>query len=97
MKAIVLSLILALSPTVAMSLDVRSQEILEERTCQYLKSGLTLGETIRAIRYAVNQSGTQKTQYELINIAIDESNRLTTKKIIINAIMNRCPEFSPRD
>ncbi|NCQ93689.1 MAG: hypothetical protein DWQ58_25430 [Microcystis aeruginosa TA09] len=56
MKAIVLSLIVVLSPTVALALDTQTTEILEKRTCQYLKSGWTPGETMRAIRAAVYQN-----------------------------------------
>ena len=96
MKAIVLSLILVLSPTVALSLDNQTQEILEKRTCQYLKSGWTLGETTVAIRYAVNQNGRPRSGYEGVNILIDEFNRLMTEKILVNA-KNRCPEFFPRN
>ena len=96
MKAIVLSLILVLSPTVALSLDNQTQEILEKRTCQYLKSGLTLGETTVAIRYAVEQNSSSRTQYEQINIWRDYFNDKTTRRILVNA-KKRCPEFFPRN
>jgi hypothetical protein len=96
MKAIVLSLILVLSPTVALSLDAQTQEILEKRTCQYLKSGWTLGETARAIRYAVEQNGNPRSQYEEINIWRDYVNNERTKEILVNA-KKRCPEFFPRN
>lgn len=96
MKAIVLSLIIVLSPTVALSLDNQTQEILEKRTCQYLKSGLTLGETTVAIRYAVNQNGRPRSEFEGVNILIDEFNRLMTEKILENA-KKRCPQLFPRN
>ena len=98
MKAIVLSLILVLSPTVALSLDNQTQEILEKRTCQYLKSGWTLGETMGAIRTAVHRN--ERRVYigpgigsEITDILHDEAVRLSTRKIMINALANRCPEF----
>ena len=96
MKAIVLSLIIVLSPTVALSLDTQTQEILEERTCQYLKSGLTLGETMGAIRYAVEQNSSSRSQYEPINIWRDYFINERTRKIFVNA-KKRCPEFFPRN
>lgn len=96
MKAIVLSLIIVLSPTVALSLDAQTQEILEKRTCQYLKSGWTLGETARAIRYAVEQNSSSRTQYEEINIWRDYLNNERTREILANA-KKKCPEFFPRN
>lgn len=96
MKAIVLSLIIVLSPTVALSLDNQTQEILEKRTCQYLKSGLTLGETTVAIRYAVEQNSSSRSQYEQINIWRDYFNNERTREILVNA-KKRCPEFFPRN
>ena len=96
MKAIILSLIVVLSPTVALSLDNQTQEILEKRTCQYLKSGLTLGETMGAIRAAVEQNSSSRTQYEQINIWRDYFNDKTTRRILVNA-KKRCPEFFPRN
>jgi hypothetical protein len=96
MKAIILSLIVVLSPTVALSLDNQTQEILEKRTCQYLKSGWTLGETAVAIRYAVEQNSSSRTQYEQINIWRDYFNDKTTRRILVNA-KKRCPEFFPRN
>jgi hypothetical protein len=66
MKAILFSLILAFSPAVALAntpspLDARTQEILEKRFCQYLKSGWTPGEAIKATKYAVEQNYTRET------------------------------------
>jgi hypothetical protein len=105
MKAMVFSLILALSPTVALSdkastgLDPRTQEILERRTCQYLKSDFTLRETIRAITYHVNENmilprgvGTSLGA-ELNNIMVDYIVRDNAEKIIENAIKARCRKF----
>lgn len=83
-------------PTVALSLDSQTQEILEKRTCQYLKSGLTLGETTVAIRYAIEQNSSSRTQYEQINIWRDYFNDKTTRRILVNA-KKRCPEFFPRN
>jgi hypothetical protein len=101
MKAIVLSLIIVLSPTVALSLDAQTQETLEKRTCQYLKSGWTLGETMGAIRSAVYQN--ERRMYigpgvgsEITDILHDEAVRLSTRKILVNA-KKRCPEFFPRN
>ena len=102
MKAIILSLIVVLSPTVALSLDNQTQEILEKRTCQYLKSGLTLGETMGAIRSAVYQNerriylGTGSGS-EIMYILRDEIVRNSTRRVMINALANRCPEFLPRN
>lgn len=102
MKAIVLSLIIVLSPTVALSLDNQTQEILEKRTCQYLKSGWTLGETMGAIRSAVYRN--ERRMYvgpgvgsEITDILHDEAVRLSTRKVMMNALENRCPEFLPRN
>ena len=99
MKKIVLSLsllFLGMMPTVALSLDAQTQEILEKRTCDYLKSGRTLGETAGAIRYAVEQNSSSRTQYEQINIWRDYFNDKTTRRILVNA-KKRCPEFFPRN
>lgn len=97
MRKIVLSLLfLGIIPTVALSLDNQTQEILEKRTCQYLKSGLTLGETMGAIRYAVEQNSSSRSQYELINIWRDYFNNETIKQILVNA-KKRCPEFFPHN
>jgi hypothetical protein len=102
MKAIILSLIIVLSPTVALSLDAQTQETLEKRTCQYLKSGWTLGETMGAIRSAVYQN--ERRMYigpgvgsEITDILHDEAVRLSTRKVMMNALVNRCPEFLPRN
>ena len=102
MKAIVLSLIIVLSPTVALSLDAQTQETLEKRTCQHLKSGWTLGETMGAIRSAVYQN--ERRMYigpgvgsEITDILHDEAVRLSTRKVMMNALVNRCPEFLPRN
>ena len=102
MKAIVLSLIIVLSPTVALSLDAQTQETLEKKTCQYLKSGWTLGETMGAIRSAVYQN--ERRMYigpgvgsEITDILHDEAVRLSTRKVMMNALVNRCPEFLPRN
>ena len=95
MKAIILSLLfLGMLPTVALSLDDQTQEILEKRTCQYLKSGWTLGETARAIRYAVEQNSSSRSEDELINIWRDYFNNERTKTILVNA-RKRCPELFP--
>ena len=97
MKKIILSLLfLGMMPTVALSLDNQTQEILEKRTCQYLKSGLTLGETMGAIRYAVEQNSSSRSQYEPINIWRDYFINERTRKISVNA-KKRCPEFFPRN
>ena len=102
MKAIVLSLILVLSPTVALSLDAQTTEILEKRTCQYLKSGLTLGETARAISSAVFPDVTARVNpgtgsgSEIMYILRDEIVRGKTEAILKNA-KKRCPQFFPRN
>ena len=99
MKKIVLSLsllFLGMMPTVALSLDAQTQEILEKRTCDYLKSGWTLGETARAIRYAVEQNSGTRSQYEEMNIWRDYVNNQRTREIFENA-KKRCPEFFPRN
>ncbi|CCI01758.1 MAG: hypothetical protein O9324_06315 [Microcystis sp. LE19-84.1B] len=97
MRKIILSLLfLGMMPTVALSLDAQTTEILEKRTCQYLKSGLTLGETARAIRYAVEQNGNPRSQYEEINILRDYSNNEATRKILENA-KKRCPQLFSRE
>ena len=97
MKAIILSLLfLGALPTAALSLDNQTQEILEKRTCQYLKFGWTLGETARAIRYAVEQNSSSRSEYELVNILRDRLNDEITKKILVNA-RKRCPQFFPRN
>ena len=82
----------------ALSLDAQTQEILEKRTCQYLKSGWTLGETMWAIRVAVYQN--ERRMYigpgvgsEITDILHDEAVRLSTRRVMINALENRCPEF----
>ena len=102
MKAIILSLIVVLSPTVALSLDNQTQGILEKRTCDYLKSGWTLGETMGAIRAAVYRN--ERRMYvgpgvgsEITDILHDEAVRLSTRKVMMNALVNRCPEFLPRN
>jgi hypothetical protein len=97
MRKIVLSLLfLGMMPTAALSLDAQTQEILEKRTCQYLKSGLTLRETMGAIRYAVEQNSSSRSQYELINIWRDYFINERTRKIFVNA-KKRCPEFFLRN
>ena len=97
MRKIILSLLfLGMMPTVALSLDNQTQEILEKRTCDYLKSGRTLGETARAIRYAVEQNSGTRSQYEEMNIWRDYVNNQRTREILVNA-KKRCPEFFPRN
>jgi hypothetical protein len=97
MRKIALSLLfLGMMPTVALSLDTQTQEILEKRTCQYLKSGLTLGETMGAIRYAVEQNSSSRSQYEPINIWRDYFINERIRKILENA-KKRCPEFFSRN
>ena len=99
MKKIILSLLfLGMLPTVVLSLDAQTQETLEKRTCQYLKSGWTLGETMRAIKAAVYQN--ERRMYigpgvgsEITDILHDEAVRLSTRKVMVNALENRCPEF----
>ena len=103
MRKIILSILFLMSmPTVALSLDAQTQEILEKRTCQYLKSGLTLRETMGAIRVAVYQN--ERRMYigpgvgsEITDILHDEAVRLSTRKVMMNALENRCPEFFPRN
>ena len=101
MKKIILSLLfLGMMPTVALSLDAQTTEILEKRTCQYLKSGLTLGETARAIRYAVYQNerietGTEP-ESELVHIFVDGVVQIQTEAILKNA-KKRCPQLFPRN
>ena len=97
MRKIVLSLLfLGMMPTVALSLDKQTQEILEKRTCDYLKSEWTLGETMGAIRSAVYQNGSPRSQYEEMNIWRDYVNNQRTREILVNA-KKRCPEFFPRN
>lgn len=89
-------------PTVALSLDNQTQEILEKRTCDYLRSGWTLGETARAIRYAVFPYATARvgtgtgSGSEILYILRDEIVRGQTEAIFKNA-KKRCPEFFPRN
>jgi hypothetical protein len=103
MRKIVLSLLfLGMMPTVALSLDNQTQEILEKRTCQYLKSGLTLGETTSAISSAVFPYATARvgtgtgSGSEILYILRDEIVRGQTEAILENA-KKRCPEFFPRN
>jgi hypothetical protein len=97
MKKIILSLLfLGVLPAVALSLDKQTQEILEKRTCDYLKSEWTLGETMGAIRSAVYQNGSPRSQYEEMNIWRDYVNNQRTREILVNA-KKRCPEFFPRN
>jgi hypothetical protein len=103
MRKIVLSLLfLGMMPTVALSLDTQTQEILEKRTCQYLKSGLTLGETTSAISSAVFPYATARvgtgtgSGSEILYILRDEIVRGQTEAILVNA-KKRCPEFFPRN
>lgn len=97
MRKIVLSILFLMGmPTVALSLDNQTQEILEKRTCDYLRYGWTLGETTVAIRYAIEQNSSSRTQYEQINIWRDYFNDKTTRRILVNA-KKRCPEFFPRN
>ena len=103
MRKIVLSLLfLGMMPTVALSLDTQTQEILEKRTCQYLKSGLTLGETTSAISSAVFPYATARvgtgtgSGSEILYILRDEIVRGQTEAILENA-KKRCPEFFPRN
>jgi ribonucleotide reductase beta subunit family protein with ferritin-like domain len=103
MRKIVLSLLfLGMMPTVALSLDNQTQEILEKRTCQYLKSGLTLGETTSAISSAVFPYATARvgtgtgSGSEILYILRDEIVRGQTEAILVNA-KKRCPEFFPRN
>jgi hypothetical protein len=99
MKKIILSLLfLGMMPTVALSLDNQTQEILEKRTCQYLKSGLTLGETTSAISSAVFPYATARvgtgtgSGSEILYILRNEIVRGQTEAILENA-KKRCPEF----
>jgi hypothetical protein len=103
MRKIVLSLLfLGMMPTVALSLDTQTQEILEKRICQYLKSGLTLGETTSAISSAVFPYATARvgtgtgSGSEILYILRDEIVRGQTEAILVNA-KKRCPEFFPRN
>ena len=103
MRKIVLSLLfLGMMPTVALSLDNQTQEILEKRTCQYLKSGLTLGDTTSAISSAVFPYATARvgtgtgSGSEILYILRDEIVRGQTEAILVNA-KKRCPEFFPRN
>jgi hypothetical protein len=103
MRKIILSLLfLGMMPTEALSLDNQTQEILEKRTCQYLKSGLTLGETTSAISSAVFPYATARvgtgtgSGSEILYILRDEIVRGQTKAILENA-KKRCPEFFPRN
>lgn len=103
MKKIILSLLfLGMMPTAALSLDNQTQEILEKRTCDYLKSGWTLGETARAISSAVFPYATARvgtgtgSGSEILYILRDEIVRGQTEAILINA-KKRCPEFFPRN
>ena len=102
MKAVLISLIFVLSPTAALSntlrpLDTHTQEILEKRTCQHLKSGLTLGETVNAIKYAVEQNNSRDPSSTLQREVNDIINKARTEMIVKNALKNRCPEFLPRN
>ena len=89
-------------PTEALSLDNQTQEILEERTYQYLKSGLTLGETMGAISSAVFPYATARvgtgtgSGSEILYILRDEIVRGQTEAILENA-KKRCSEFFPRN
>ena len=97
MKKIILSLLfLGMMPTVVLSLDNQTQEILEGRTCDYLKSGWTLGETMEKIRVAVEQNSGTRSQYEEMNIWRDYVNNQRTREILVNA-KKRCPESFPRN
>ena len=97
MRKIILSLLfLGMMPTVALSLDNQTQEILEKRTCDYLKSGWTLGETTVAIRYAIEQNSGTRSQYEEMNIWRDYVNNQRTREILENA-KKRCPQLFPRN
>jgi|688.fasta_scaffold10012_9 hypothetical protein len=103
MRKIILSLLfLGMMPTEALSLDNQTQEILEKRTCQYLKSGLTLRETTSAISSAVFPYATARvgtgtgSGSEILYILRDEIVRGQTKAILENA-KKRCPEFFPRN
>jgi hypothetical protein len=103
MRKIILSLLfLGMMPTEALSLDNQTQEILEKRTCQYLKSGLTLRETTSAISSAVFPYATARvgtgtgSGSEILYILRDEIVRGQTKAILENA-KKRCPEFFSRN
>ena len=97
MRKIILSLLfLGMMPTVALSLDNQTQVSLEGRTCDYLKSGWTLGETARAIRYAVEQNSGTRSQYEEMNIWRDYVNNQRTREILVNA-KKQCPQLFPRN
>jgi hypothetical protein len=103
MRKIILSLLfLGMMPTEALSLDNQTQEILEKRTCQYLKSGLTLRETTSAISSAVFPYATARvgtgtgSGSEILYILRDEIVRGQTEAILENA-KKRCPEFFPRN
>lgn len=103
MKKIILSLLfLGMMPTAALSLDNQTQEILEKRTCDYLKSGWTLGETAMAISSAVFPYATARvgtgtgSGSEILYILRDEIVRGQTEAILINA-KKRCPQLFPRN
>lgn len=103
MKKIILSLLfLGMMPTAALSLDNQTQEILEKRTCDYLKSGWTLGETARAISSAVFPYATARvgtgtgSGSEILYILRDEIVRGQTEAILVNA-KKRCPQLFPRN
>lgn len=109
MKAVLLSLVLVLSPTVALcnpsnSLDPSTQAILEQRFCQYLKSGLTLAETVKVIGYQVKQNLPAVSRLrretgsgaEILYILADELVRSNTVAVFRGTLKNRCPEFLPR-
>ena len=106
MKAVLLSLVLILLPNVALSnpssfLDPRTQAILEQRFCQYLKSGWTPREAIEVIRYQVERNLPAISRFrretgsmaQLGDLVADQLVGTYTVAVLRNALENRCPEF----
>ena len=100
MKTVLLSLILVLSPTVALAeITPQTREILKKRVCLYLKSGFTRTETINQMAYHVSEhypylGGVGNSPAaDLNNIMANYIFKTEAIEITFEAIKTKCPQF----
>jgi hypothetical protein len=100
MKTVLLSLILVLSPTVALAeITPQTREILKKRVCLYLKSGFTTQEVLNQMAYHVSEhypylGGVGNSLgADLNNIMADYIFKTEAIEITFEAIKTKCPQF----
>lgn len=100
MKTVLLSLILVLSPTVALAdITPQTREILKKRVCLYLKSGFTRTETINQMAYHVSEHYPylrgvgNSPAADLADSIANHLFQVTAEEITFEAIKTKCPQF----